>query len=196
MLSLPTPPPAPLNLTAAIREQFVQEFSEWYDPGTAKRKGHSRRKSSTRSLHQKLVVSKNNVKKATKIDMDDRAKMLQYFPKANDDTKTISIHDLFHNSWRVPMAGPRVPTMVTVQAPAGIGKSSMLKYMCLQWSEGELWADNFDILIFIECRTLNHLGAMSCRDFLKKHVEYVLNKIDPEADVVAEIEKVSDSFDT
>ena len=196
MLSLPTPPPAPLNLTAAIREQFVQEFSEWYDPGTAKRKGHSRRKSSTRSLHQKLVVSKNNVKKATKIDMDDRAKMLQYFSKANDDTKTISIHDLFHNSWRVPMAGPRVPTMVTVQAPAGIGKSSMLKYMCLQWSEGELWADNFDILIFIECRTLNHLGAMSCRDFLKKHVEYVLNKIDPEADVVAEIEKVSDSFDT
>ena len=67
----------------------------------------------------------------------------------------------------------------------------MLKYMCLQWSEGELWAENFDILIFIECRTLNHLGSMSCREFLKKHVEYVLNKIDPEADVVADIEKVS-----
>ena len=78
-----------------------------------------------------------------------------------------------------------------VQAPAGIGKSSMLKYMCLQWSEGELWTSNFDILIFIECRTLNHLGAMSCRDFLRKHVEYVLNKIDPEADVVADIEAVA-----
>ena len=119
MLSLPPPPPTPLGLTAAIREQFVLEFSEWYEPGTTKRKGHSRRKSSTRSLHQKLVVSKNNVKKATKIDMDDRAKMLQYFSKANDDTKTISIHDLFHNSWRLPMSGPRVPTVVTVQAPAG-----------------------------------------------------------------------------
>ena len=119
VLSLPPPPPTPLGLTAAIREQFVQEFSEWYEPGTAKRKGHSRRKSSTRSLHQKLVVSKNNAKKATKIDMDDRAKMLQYFSKANDDTKTISIHDLFHSSWRLPMSGPRVPTVVTVQAPAG-----------------------------------------------------------------------------
>ena len=71
----------------------------------------------------------------------------------------------------------------------------MLKYMCLQWSEGELWAENFDILIFIECRTLNHLGSMSCREFLKKHVEYVLNKIDPEADVVADIEKVRQPFD-
>ena len=136
-------------------------------------------------------MSKNNAKKATKIDMDDRAKMLQYFSKANDDTKTISIHDLFLGSWQLPMAGPRLPTVVTVQAPAGIGKSSMLKYMCLQWSEGELWTTNFDILIFIECRTLNHLGAMSCRDFLRKHVEYVLNKIDPEADVVADIEAVA-----
>ena len=70
----------------------------------------------------------------------------------------------------------------------------MLKYMCLQWSQGELWAENFDILIFIECRTLNHLGSMSCREFLKKHVEYVLNKIDPEADVVADIEKVRPPF--
>ena len=32
---------------------------------------------------------------------------------------------------------------------------------------------------------------MSCRDFLRKHVEYVLNKIDPEADVVADIEAVA-----
>ena len=40
-----------------------------------------RRKSSTRSLHQKLVVSKNNIRKATKLDMDDRAKMLQYFTR-------------------------------------------------------------------------------------------------------------------
>jgi len=191
VLSLPPPPPPPIGLTAAIREQFVQEFSEWYEPGTTKRKGHNRRKSSTRSLHQKLVVSKNNVKKATKIDMDDRAKMLQYFSKANDDTKTICIHDMFHMSWQLPMSGPRLPTVVTVQAPAGIGKSSMLKYMCLQWSEGDLWSDNFDILIFIECRTLNHLGSMSCRDFLKKHVEYVLNKIDPEADVIADIESVA-----
>ena len=38
-----------------------------------------RRKSSTRNLHQKLVVSKNNIRKATRLDMDDRAKMLQYF---------------------------------------------------------------------------------------------------------------------
>lgn len=187
-LSLPPPPPPPVGLSFAIREQFEEEFCDWYEPGKGKKKTHSRRKSSTRSLHQKLVVSKNNVKKATKIDMDDRAKMLQYFSKSNDDSKNISIHDLFKFSWRVPMAGPRIPSVVTVQAPAGIGKSSMLKYMCLKWSEKELWADNFDILIFIECRTLNHLGSMTCREFISKHVENVSSKIDPEINIVDEIE--------
>ena len=142
-------------------------------------------------MHQKLVVSTNNGKKAAKLDMDDRAKMMQYFSKANDDTKTISIHDLFSHSWQIPMTGPRVPTVITVQAPAGIGKSSMLKYMCLQWSEGLLWSENFDILIFIECRTLNYLGGMSCKDFLRKHVEYVLPKIDPDSDVVSDIERTA-----
>ena len=186
--SQPTPPPPPLGLTEAIREQFAAEFSEWHNPNNNPKKGHSRRKSSTRSLHQKLVVSTNNGKKAAKLDMDDRAKMLQYFSKANDDTKNISIHDLFENSWQIPMVGPRLPTVITVQAPAGIGKSSMLKYMCLQWSEGLLWTDNFDILIFIECRTLNYLGPMSCKEFLKKHVEYVLPKVDPGSDVVSDIE--------
>ena len=52
----------------------------------------------------------------------------------------------------------------------------MLKYMCLQWSARQLWTDSFDILIFIECRTLNHLGSMTCREFISKHVEGILAK--------------------
>ena len=32
-----------------------------------------------KELHQKLVMSKMNAKKAAKLDMDDRAKILQYF---------------------------------------------------------------------------------------------------------------------
>ena len=95
-LSLPPPPPPPVGLSFAIREQFEEEFCDWYEPGKGKKKTHSRRKSSTRSLHQKLVVSKNNVKKATEIKMDERAK---YLSKSNDDSKNISIHDLFNFSW-------------------------------------------------------------------------------------------------
>jgi len=187
-LSIPPPPPPTLGLSSAIREQFEEDFSSWYQPGNGKQKTHNRRKSSTRSLHQKLVVSKNNVKKATKIDMDDRAKMLQYFSKSNDDSKNVSIHDLFNVCWHLPLSGPRIPTVVTVQAPAGIGKSSMLKYMCLQWSGRQLWANLFDILIFIECRTLNQLGDMTCREFISKHVENVSKKVDPETNIVHEIE--------
>ena len=135
-----------------------------YEPSNEKRKTHNRRKSSSRSLHQKLVVSTStNAKKAARIDMDDRAKMLQYFAKSNDDTANVSIEELFRGSWRVPMVGPRLPCVVTIQAPAGIGKSSMLKYMCLKWSARELWAESFEILIFIECRTLNYIGATTAR---------------------------------
>ena len=34
-----------------------------------------------KKLHQKLVMSKMNAKKAAKLDMDDRAKILQYFSR-------------------------------------------------------------------------------------------------------------------
>ena len=54
------------------------------------------------------------------------------------------------------------------QAPAGIGKSSMLKYMCMKWGCNELWGSNFDVLIFVECRTLNRLGSMTGTQFLDK----------------------------
>ena len=83
----------------------------------------------------------------------------------------------------------RVPSVVTIQAPAGIGKSSMLKYiqivfptsfsykyvikiryMCLKWSAHELWSENFEILIFIECRTLNYIGPMTCRFFTRTKI--------------------------
>ena len=55
-----------------------------------------------------------------------------------------------------------------MQAPAGIGKSSMLKYMCMKWGCNELWGSNFDVLIFVECRTLNRLGSMTGTQFMDK----------------------------
>ena len=57
---------------------------------------------------------------------------------------------------------------LTFQAPAGIGKSSMLKYMCMKWGGNELWGSNFDVLIFVECRTLNRLGSMTGTQFMDK----------------------------
>ena len=53
------------------------------------------------------VSTSTNTKKAARIDMDDRAKMLQYFAKSNDDSANVSIEELFQRSWRLPMAGPR-----------------------------------------------------------------------------------------
>ena len=131
-------------------------------------------------------MSKTPIKKATKLDMDDRAKMLHYFHKTNDETN-VTIEELFTSSWQLPHLGPRVPSIITVSAPAGIGKSSMLKYMCLKCGLRDLWLDNFDVLIFIECRTLNHLGPMTGREFVVKHMESVAEKMEPGTDLMEEV---------
>ena len=52
----------------------------------------------------------------------------------------------------------------------------MLKYMCMKWGCNELWSSNFDVLIFVECRTLNRLGSMTGTQFLDK--ARVSNRLD------------------
>lgn len=102
--------------------------------------------------------------------------MFQYFTRAvagQDDSalESVRIEDMFGACWSVPRPGPSLPTIITVQAPAGIGKSSMLKYMCMKWGCEELWSANFDVLLFIECRTLNRLGHMTGKEFLLRTLE-------------------------
>ena len=106
-------------------------------------------------------MSQMSTKRAAKLDMDDRAKIVQYFTRpvngAGDisPVQSVRIEEMFGKCWSVPSKGPSLPTIITVQAPAGIGKTSMLKYMCMKWGCQELWTDNFDVLLFVECRTLN-----------------------------------------
>ena len=112
-----------------------------------------------------------NTKKAAKLDMDDRAKIMHYFSKPGGDLnsmESVRIEDMFGTCWSVPRAMPPLPTVITVQAPAGIGKSSMLKYMCMKWGCNELWNSNFDVLVFVECRTLNRLGSMTGKEFVQQ----------------------------
>ena len=40
-----------------------------------------KRSTRRKNLHQKLVMSQMNAKKAAKLDMDDRAKIVQYFQR-------------------------------------------------------------------------------------------------------------------
>ena len=181
-----TPPPLP-TVTEALKQHYMEYFADWFEPGNTTlsrildndNNAIRRRSSRKKNLHQKLVLSTMNTKRATKLDMDDRAKMMQYFSKPGDvkSVESVKIEDMFGTCWSVPHACPPLPTVITVQAPAGIGKSSMLKYMCMKWGCNELWTSNFDVLIFVECRTLNRLGSLTGRQFMSKILEPVENKV-------------------
>lgn len=177
------PPP----ISGILKRYYRDYFSDWFEPGTQLARGSGamcRRSSRRKNLHQKLVMSQMSTKKAAKLDMDDRAKIIQYFTRpvngAGDiagAVESVRIEDMFGKCWAVPNPGPALPTVITVQAPAGIGKTSMLKYMCMKWGCQELWSENFDVLLFVECRTLNRLGAMTGRQFLEKMLEPIKDKL-------------------
>ncbi len=198
---LPEPEPLPL-LTDALKRHYRDFFADWFEPNQAMNRleslgGVRRRSSRKKNLHQKLVLSKMNTKKASRLDMDDRAKMVQYFTRPADihAVESVKIEDMFGTCWSVPRACPPLPTVITVQAPAGIGKSSMLKYMCMKWGCGELWSSNFDVLLFVECRTLNRLGAMTGRDFLLKIFEPVEGRMRLDEDMREEGEQETEEGD-
>ncbi|CAB4065157.1 unnamed protein product [Lepeophtheirus salmonis] len=179
------------EMTDILKRYYRDNFCDWFQPGTivdGNKTSQSlavyRRSSRKKSLHQKLVLSQyasspsskqtKGFSSAIKLDMDDRAKMIQYFStKENGKSSkemSVKIEDMFVGArcWSLPRPGPSVPTIITVQAPAGIGKSSMLKYMCMKWGCQELWNSNFDVIAFVECRTLNRLGPLTGKEFLKK----------------------------
>jgi len=178
-------------ISGILKRYYRDNFSDWFEPGTQLAQGKNnnntmnRRSNRRKNLHQKLVMSQMSTKRAAKLDMDDRAKIVQYFTRpvngAGDisPVQSVRIEEMFGKCWSVPSKGPSLPTIITVQAPAGIGKTSMLKYMCMKWGCQELWTDNFDVLLFVECRTLNRLGPMTGREFLEKMLEPIKDKLGP-----------------
>ena len=43
-----------------------------------------------------------------------------------------------------------------------------------------MWTENFDIMLFVECRTLNRLGHMTGREFLEKVLEPIRPRVGAE----------------
>eukprot|EP00095_Tigriopus_kingsejongensis_P008903 maker-scaffold1538_size36768-snap-gene-0.9 protein:Tk08903 transcript:maker-scaffold1538_size36768-snap-gene-0.9-mRNA-1 annotation:"serine threonine protein kinase" len=78
------------NNTKLLKVFYREYYSEWFEPGAGV--ARTRHRSSRRKkLHQKLVLSQMNTQVATKLDMDDRAKMLQFFRRPRDRNQIESI---------------------------------------------------------------------------------------------------------
>ena len=110
------------------------------------------------------IIFQMNTKKATKLDMDDRAKIIQYFSKANNyglgngesALESVRIEDMFGTCWSVPRAPPALPTVITVQVQI----QWQAEFRRIQnWEETP---SEFDVNALKHCRRQRALARAPC----------------------------------
>ncbi|KAM6223543.1 NACHT, LRR and PYD domains-containing protein 9-like [Rhynchocyon petersi] len=62
----------------------------------------------------------------------------------------------------------RGPLTVVLRGPEGIGKTTFLRKVMLEWAEGKLWNDRFTFVFFLDARELNLVAETSLVEFLSR----------------------------
>ncbi|XP_006901913.1 PREDICTED: NACHT, LRR and PYD domains-containing protein 9-like [Elephantulus edwardii] len=60
------------------------------------------------------------------------------------------------------------PLTVVLRGPEGIGKSTLLRRVMLDWTEGNLWRDRFTFVFFLDVHEMNHMIETSLVKFLSR----------------------------
>ena len=75
---------------------------------------------------------------------------------------------------------------ILIQGRAGMGKTNLCKYICHQWSKGELWNDRFDLIIHVVLVELagEDLLTSKMTDIMKNQIGHDLMKWSKRANVL------------
>ena len=97
-------------------------------------------------------------------------------PQTIDATKLTDIVQIFD-----PVSG-RVPDIILIEGHAGIGKTTLVKQVCIEWSEGKLLTSDKLVLLLLlrdpnvqritdECKLIEHFTNYSTTELYKELVE-------------------------
>lgn len=60
------------------------------------------------------------------------------------------------------------PPVVVLKSPEGMGKTTVVRKLMLDWAEGKVWRDRFSFVFLIACSDLNQLSETSLEEILAR----------------------------
>ncbi|XP_025277679.1 NACHT, LRR and PYD domains-containing protein 9 [Canis lupus dingo] len=109
-------------------------------------------------------------------------------PVPNDFYKETIKHEYenLHAAYRASQAEESSPTVV-LQGPEGIGKTTLLRKVMLEWAEGNLWKDRFTFIFFLNGCEMNMITETSLVELISRDLPL---SSEPVEDILSQPEKI------
>ncbi|XP_026529100.1 NACHT, LRR and PYD domains-containing protein 3-like [Notechis scutatus] len=137
-----------------------------------------------------LIIKKHQPQKQKERELLATGRMHLEILRTNSRHLSTNLEDLFDPD------ESGIPKTVVLQGPAGIGKSTTVQKIMLDWADGQLYPDSFDYVFCIRCRELNFTEkAISLTELI---VEQCQDRDAPVEEILAYPEKllfIIDGFD-
>ncbi|ETE70880.1 NACHT, LRR and PYD domains-containing protein 12, partial [Ophiophagus hannah] len=137
-----------------------------------------------------LIIKKHQPQKQKEHELLATGRMHLEILRTNSHHLSTDIEDLFEPD------ESGIPKTVVLQGPAGIGKSTTVQKIMLDWADGQLYPDRFDYVFCIHCRELNF--AEKASSLAELIVEQCQDRDAPVEEILAHPEKllfIVDGFD-
>ncbi|CAK7302724.1 NACHT, LRR and PYD domains-containing protein 9 [Vulpes lagopus] len=109
-------------------------------------------------------------------------------PVPNDFYKETIKHEYenLHAAYRASQAEESSPTVV-LQGPEGIGKTTLLRKVMLEWAEGNLWKDRFTFIFFLNGCEMNMITETSLVELISRDLPL---SSEPVEDILSQPERI------
>uniref|UniRef100_A0A8C0KRQ8 NLR family pyrin domain containing 9 n=1 Tax=Canis lupus dingo TaxID=286419 RepID=A0A8C0KRQ8_CANLU len=95
-------------------------------------------------------------------------------------------YENLHAAYRASQAEESSPTVV-LQGPEGIGKTTLLRKVMLEWAEGNLWKDRFTFIFFLNGCEMNMITETSLVELISRDLPL---SSEPVEDILSQPEKI------